>query len=170
MQNFVPSQGRKIVKTSLAFKRAMNEFNEKLHKTGKNLLNPKCYCSLKVDQETLDQHKSSNMLDKNCNIPLDNLENPPPGPSLLKKFNKSSFSYDDFFEILSTCRYAPVVGLDGIPYKVYKKCSKIRKFIFKIFQACVKDVKFPFNGSVLKRYTFPKLEVHLRTNSQTFVQ
>ena len=74
---------------------------------------------------------------------MDNLENPPPGPSLLKKFNKSSFSYDDFFEILSTCRYAPVVGLDGIPYKVYKKCSKIRKFIFKIFQACVKRCEIP---------------------------
>ena len=57
------------------------------------IYDPKCYCSLNVDQETLDQHKSSNLVDKNYDIPLGNLEDLPPEPSLLKKFNKSSFSY-----------------------------------------------------------------------------
>ena len=78
------------------------------------------------------------MVDKNYDIPLGNLEDLPPEPSLLKKFNKSSFSYNDFFEILLTRRDASAPGLNGIPYKVYKKCSKISKFLVNIFQAYFK--------------------------------
>ena len=72
-------------------KRAKNRFNINPYKAGKNLLDPKCYCSLMIEQETLDQHKSSNLIDNNCDIPLGNLEVLPPEPPLLKKFNKSCF-------------------------------------------------------------------------------
>ena len=131
-------KAEKARKRRWLIKRAKNEFHVNPYKAGKNLLDPKCYCSLNVDQETLDQHKSSNLVDKNYDIPLGNLEDLPPEPSLLKKFNKSSFSYNDFFEILLTRRNASAPGLNDIPYKVYKKCSKISKFLFKIFQACFK--------------------------------
>ena len=43
-------------------KRAKNKLNVNSHKAGKNLLDAKCYRSLNVDQETLDQHKSSNFV------------------------------------------------------------------------------------------------------------
>ena len=78
-------------------KKAKTEFEVNPYKAGKNLLDPNCYCSLKVDQGTLDQHKSFNLSDKNYDIPLGNLEGLPLEPPLLKKFNKSSFSYNDFF-------------------------------------------------------------------------
>ena len=74
---------------------------------------------------------------------LGNLDDLPPKPSLLKKFNKSSFSYKDFLEILLTCRNASAPGLNGIPYKVYKKCSKRSKFLFKIFEACFERCEIP---------------------------
>ena len=51
-------------------KRANNEFNANSYKAGKNLLDPKRYCSLKVDQETLDQRKSSNLIHNSYNIPV----------------------------------------------------------------------------------------------------
>ena len=51
-------------------KRAKNEFHVNPYKAGKNLLDPKCYCSLNVDPETLDQDKSSNLVDKNYDIHL----------------------------------------------------------------------------------------------------
>ena len=82
------------------------------------------------------------MVDEDYDIPLCNLEGLPPEPSLLKTFNKSSFSYD-FFEILLTRRNASAPSLNGISYKVYKKCFKISKFIFKIFQACFKRREIP---------------------------
>ena len=79
-------------------KSAKNECNVNPYKAGKNLFDPKCYCSLNVDQENLDQHKSANLFGKNYDIPLGNLEGLPPEPFLLRKFNKSSVSYDNFFD------------------------------------------------------------------------
>ena len=136
-------KAEKARKCCWLIKRAKNKFNVNPYKAGKNLLDPKCYCGLNVDQETLDQHKSSNLVDKNYDIPLGNLEDLPPEPSLLKKFNKSSFSYNDFFEILLARRNASAPGLNGIPYKVYKKCSKRSKFLFKIFEACFERCEIP---------------------------
>ena len=131
----VSSQGRKDKQHCWLIKKPKNKFKVNPYKAGKTLLDPICYCSLKVDQETLDQHKSFNIFDKNYDIPLGNLEGLPPEPPLLKKFNKSSFSYDDFFAIMATGRSASAPGLNDIPYKVYKKCPKTSKFLFKIFQA-----------------------------------
>ena len=97
------------------------------------------------------------MVDKNYNIPLGNLEGLPPKPSLLKKFSKSSFSYNDFFEILLTHRYASAPGLNGISYKVYIKCSKISKFLFKIFQACFKRCEIPIQWRSAQEIHIPKV-------------
>ena len=72
-------------------KRAKNEFNANPYKAGKNLLDPKCYCSLKVDQETFDQHKSSNLIGNNYDILQGNLEGLPPEPPLLKNLIKAVF-------------------------------------------------------------------------------
>ena len=62
--------GEKTRKCRWLIKRAKNEFNVNPYKAGKNLLDPKCYCSLKVDQETLDQRKSSNLIHNSYNIPV----------------------------------------------------------------------------------------------------
>ena len=74
-------KAEKTRKRGWLIKRAKNEFNVNPYKAGKNL-DPKCYCSLKVDQETLDQYKS-NIMDNNYHIPFGNLEGLPPGPRLL---------------------------------------------------------------------------------------
>ena len=139
----IPSlrKAEKTRKCCWLLKKAKNEFNANPYKA--NPLYPKCYCSLKVDQETLDQHKSSNLIENNYDIPLGNLEGLPPEPLLVKKFNISCFSFDDFFEILSLRRNASAPGLNGIPYKVYQKCPKISKFIFKISQTCFKRCEIP---------------------------
>ena len=97
------------------------------------------------------------MVDKNYDSPLGNLEDLPPEPSLLKKFSKSSFSYHDFLEILLTRRNASAPGLNGIPYKVYKKCSKISKFLFKIFQACFKRCEISIQWRSAQEIHIPKV-------------
>ena len=40
------------------------------YNAGKALLDPKCYVNLKVEQEDLDQHKSSSLTDINYDLPL----------------------------------------------------------------------------------------------------
>ena len=73
-------------------KKAKNEFKVKPYKAGRNLLDPKCDCSQKVDKKTLDQHKPFNLFDTNYDSSLGNLEGLPPEPPFLKKFKKRSFS------------------------------------------------------------------------------
>ena len=149
--------GEKTRKCRWLIKRAKNEFNVNPYKAGKNLLDPKCCCRLEVEQKTLDQHKSSNLIDNNYDIPLGNLEDLPPEPLLLKKFDKSYFSFDDFLQILSSRRNASAPGLNGIPYKVYKKCPKISKFLFKIFQTCFKRCEIPIQWRSAQEIYIPKV-------------
>ena len=137
----VSLQGRKEIQSRWLIKKAKNEFKANPYKASKNLLDPRCYCSLKVAQETLDQYKSFNLFDKNYDTPLGNLEGLPLEPPLLKEFNKSSFSYDDFFAILATHRNASAPGLNGIPYKVNKKCPKPANFFSIFFMLVSKGAK-----------------------------
>ena len=62
-----------------------------------------------------------------------------------------------FFEISSTRRNASAPGLNGIPYKVYKKCSKINKFLFNIFQACFKRREIPIQWQSAHEIYIPKV-------------
>ena len=74
MLTSVSLQGRKDSKGYWLIKKAKSEFKVNPYIVAKNVLDPKCYCSLKVDQETLDQHKSFILLGNTYNIRLDDLE------------------------------------------------------------------------------------------------
>ena len=77
------------------------------------------------------------IVDINYDVPLAGLEGLPDKPPLEKSYPTNCFSFEDFFQILSTRRNASAPGLNGIPYKFYKKCPKINKFLFKIFLSCM---------------------------------
>ena len=75
----------------------------------------------------------------------------------MKKFNKSYFSYDDFLEILSSRRNVSAPSLNGIPCKVYKKCPRISKFLFKMFQACFKRCEILIEWRSAQEIYIPKV-------------
>ena len=58
-------------------------------------------------------------------------------------FKKGCFSYDDFLNLLSSRRNASAPGLNGIPCKLYKKCSKLSKFIFQLLQCAFSKCEIP---------------------------
>ena len=138
-------------------KKARNDFKANPYNAGKTLLDPKCYVNLKVEQADLDQHKSSSLIDINYNIALADLEGLPDKPPLLKPFPTNCFSFEDFFQILSTRRNASAPGLNGIPYKVYKKCPKINKFLFKFFLSCMNKGIIPLQWQSAKEIYIPKV-------------
>ena len=94
------------------------------------------------------------MLGKNYDIPLSDLEGLPSELSLLKKMIKVIFLMT-FVEISLPNASAPV--LNGILFKVYKKCSKIANFFFKIFQACSKRYEIPIQWPSAQEIYFPKV-------------
>ena len=145
-----------------------NDFKANPYNAGKTLLDPKCYVNLKVEQADLDQHKSSSLIDINYNIPLADLEGLPDKPPLLKPFPTNCFSFEDFFQILSTRRNASAPGLNGIPYKVYKKCPKINKFLFKFFLSCMNKGVIPLQWQSAKEIYIPKVNPPAAHNISDF--
>ena len=74
----------------------------------------------------MDQYNPSCLNDKPYHIPTDELEGFPPQPQVIKMFKKGCSSYNDFLNLLSSRRNASGPGFNGIPYKVYKTCSKFQ--------------------------------------------
>ena len=140
-------------------KKGENDLKSNLYNAGKTLLDPKCVVNLKVEQEDLDQHKSSSPIDINYNVPLADLEGLPDKPPLQKSFLTNCFSFDDFFQILSTWRNASGPGLNVIPYKVYKKCPKINKLLSEIFLSFMNTYEYGHNTTPMaerQRNIYPK--------------
>ena len=124
--------------------------------------------NLKAQQEDLDQHKSSSLIGINYNIPLVDLEGLPDKPSFLKPFPTNCFSFEDFLQIQSTRWNASAPGLNGIPYKIYKNCPKINKFLFKFFLPCMNKGIIPLQGWSAKEIYIPKVNPQTAHNISDF--
>ena len=133
-------------------------------------LTQKRYVNFKVEQADLDQRKSSSLVDINYNIALANLECFPDKPPLLKPFPTNCFSFEDFLQILSTWKNASDPGVNGIPYKVDKKCPKINKFLFKFFLSCVNKGIIPLQWGNAKEIYIPKVNPPTGHNISHFAQ
>ena len=138
------------------FKRGQLAFKANPYKAGKSLLDPKCKATLHVNKETLDHHKSSTVYDQFYDIPLEDLEGLPPTPSITKPFSLNTFKYEEFYRIVSTRRNASAPGLNGIPYKVYKKCTNICAYLFNVFKCCFKNCVVPIQWCCAKEVYIPK--------------
>ena len=137
-------------------KKAKNDFKSNPYNAGKTLLHP-----------DLDQHKSSFLIDINYDVPLADL-GLPDKPPLQKSFPTNYFSFEQFFQILSTRRNASAPGLNGIPYKVYKKCPKINKFLFKIFLSCMNKGIIPLQWRSAKEIYISKVKPPTAHNISDF--
>ena len=131
---------------------AKNDFKSNPYNAGKTLLDPECYVNIEVELEDLDQHKSSSLTDINYDVPLANLEGLPDklqksSKTLQKSFPTNCFSFEDFFQILSTRRNAK-----------YKICPKINKFLFKIFLSCMNKGIIPLQWRSAKEIYIPKVK------------
>ena len=91
------------------FKKGQAAFRANPYAAGKALLDPKCKATLRVDQRSLDEHKSSAVQDKLYDD-LSNLDGLPPSPSCSKPFPSSSLKYKDFLTLLATRRNASFPG------------------------------------------------------------
>ena len=155
-------------KKSWKFKKAQAAFKCNPYRAGKSLLDPKCSTTLKVEQSVLDSHKSSSVSDKFFDIPLRALEGLTESPSISKPFSLVALKYDDFVSILNTRRNASAPGYNVIPYKVYKKCTKINSFLFNVFKSCVKNCVIPMQWRYAKEIYIPKSKSPSESNIKDF--
>ena len=123
---------------------------------------------LTVDKLTLDKYKSASVEDKFYDVPLHPVEGLPSSPNLKVPFSSKSLSFDEFSAILATRRNAKCPGLNAIPYKVYKQCTQIRKFLFNIFCSCLKDSVVPLQWRNAMEHYIPKTKPPCPSNIKDF--
>ena len=138
-------------------KQARVSFNKNPYEAGKKVLDPKCNISLSCSQESLDLHKARTLNDPYFGCPLPPLRGLPPAPDLKSDFVSSSFTREDFFNVIQSRRNGSSPGINKIPYKVYKKCPQISSFLFKIFQSVLKLSNVPIQWRVAAETYIPKI-------------
>ena len=89
------------------------------------------------------------MEDKFYDAPLNPLEVP---------FSSKSLSFDEFSTILPSRRNASCPGLNAIPYKIYKRCRQICKFLFNIFCSFLKHSLLPLQWHYAMEHFIPKIK------------
>ena len=146
------------------FKKSQERFNENPYQAGKELLDSNSDAKLTVDQLTLDKFKSTSVEDKSYDVSLHPLEGLPSSPNLKVPFSSKSLSFDEFSAILATRRNASCPGLNAIPYKVYKQCTQIRKFLFNIFYSCLNYSVVLLQWSYAMEHYIPKTQPSCPSN------
>ena len=155
LRNF--RRGEKNRKKRWKVKQAYKFFSKNPYEAGKRVLDPKCETKLNCSKSSLDQFKSDNLSDPLYKVPLPQLEGLPPAPECNSLFNNSSLKIEDLVSLLNTRRNGSSPGINGIPYKVYKKCPKIMSFLFKIFKSCVKLSLVPIQWRIASEVYIPKV-------------
>ena len=139
-------------------KRVREQFRLNPWKTGKLILRPVSRVSLSAPSVELDNHLSHLNSDPNHLVPLPPLEGLPEDPDVVLPFDPSRFKFNDFTKLLVSRRNSSRPGPNGIPYKVYKKCDMIARYIFSIFGKCLSKGIVP----IMWRHAFisfiPKVE------------
>ena len=155
LRNF--RRGEKNRKKRWKVKHAYQSFLKNPYDAGKMVLDPKCDVKLNCDKSFLDQFKFKNLSDPLRNFPLPQLDGLPPVPECNSPFDNSNLKIEDFVSLLNSRRNGSSPGLNGIPYKVYKKCPKIMSFLFKIFKSCTKLSYVPIQWRVASEVYVPKV-------------
>ena len=161
-------RGERNRKRRWKLKSASRAFFKNPYQAGKDVLDPKSNVNLETDKDSLDKHKSSSVADPLRNFPLPPLEGLPPAPLIESAFISSGFKRDVFSRVLSTRRNASAPGVNMIPYKVYKKCTQIASFLFKIFTSCLRHAVVPIQWRIASEVYIPKSNPPSPSNIKDF--
>ena len=145
-----------FVKKRWKIRHSSKAFNKIPYETDKNVLDPKCEVKLKCNKIALDKFESNTLADPFYQQPLPPLKGLPSSPVPNFNFNSSNLKSNDFLTILRSKRSASSPGINMITYKVYKKCPKIRSYLFKIFQPCIKCSTVPIQWRLASEVFIPK--------------
>ena len=113
--------------------RARRRFLQDPYKASKELLSPKDKTPLVVDKSVMDDYIRDVASDTLRDVDLGTLEGLPQ-VVFSKQFDTSKFRLSQLNGIIRKTRNSSAPGPNKIPYKVYKKCPKITRFLFDIMR------------------------------------
>ena len=149
-------RGESSRKKRWKIKQANQAFLKNPFDAGKKVLDPICNKVLQCSSSQLDLFKTKNLFDQSKDIPLTSLSGLPEPPILKSNFKCSNFKLENFYATINSRRNASSPGINMIPYKVYKKCTRIASFLFKIFQSVLKTNSIPIQWRIASEVYIPK--------------
>ena len=138
------------------FKAAAKAFRRDPFQAGKDVLDPRKSGFLRVSKEELDKHKNLSVSDPYRSDPLPPLEGLPDPPHIRHKFSGGFVSRDDFNNYVHKRSNSSAPGINMVPYKVYKACDDLSRYLYYILLSCFRSKHVPINWRIAKEIYIPK--------------
>ena len=154
---------RKLRKAENHFKRISAKrslekaFKKNPYKCGKDILSPPSTTYLKISNKKLDEYLSESVSDNSRNIELGDLTDLPEPPFIKHKFKNSILNDKTFYNVLSRRSNSSTPGPNAIPYKVYKKCQHLSRFLLLLIKGFFKKGVVPLQWRIAKTVFIPKV-------------
>ena len=124
----------------------------------KEVLSPKVFSQPTVSQAQLDIHVSSICRDEQREVPLGDLPGLPAFSGATSSFDNKPLNRNVLNLIVKRKRNASKPGVNGIPYKVYKKCPQILNYLFRIMKHVKSSGEVPLKWRIAEGIFIPKVE------------
>ena len=151
-------------------KQVQRRFFQDPFKAAKEVLSPKVKSEPKVPKSVLNKYIQKVRQDPERTIPLGELEGLPDIDANMASFNSDKFKTSDLYQVVKKKRNASQPGPNQIPYKVYKKCPKLRNYLFRIMLKAAKDKLIPLNWRVSDGIMIPKVQIPRQSNLADYRQ
>ena len=124
----------------------------------REVLTPKVLSQPTVSHSVLDHHLKSLSRDDRRDVPLGELPGLPEFPRALTTFDEKPLQYRFLGMVVKKKRNASRPGVNGIPYKVYKKCPYILNALFRIMERVKQSGKVPLKWRIAEGIFIPKVD------------
>ena len=134
------------------------DFYNDPYRTCKKVLSDDKSVPLKVDSPTINKYVQEVASDPLKDVDLGPLPGLPDAPLPTAAFDEGKFKFSDFKYILRKTRNASRPGHNQIPYKVYKKCPELAKYLFGLFLSVLKSRSTPLQWRISDGIFLPKVK------------
>ena len=145
-------------------------FYNDLYRTCKEVLSENKSVPLKVDSTTINQYVKEVASDPLKGVDLGPLPGLPDAPIPSTAFDEGKFKFSDFKHILRKTRNGSRPGHNQIPYKVYKKCPELAKYLFGLFISVLKSRTTPLQWRISDGIFLPKVKKPNQNNISDYRQ
>ncbi|XP_072047083.1 uncharacterized protein [Amphiura filiformis] len=113
---------------------------------------------LSVPQEELEDHLKETYSDQQRQVPMPNIAGlvKPTQPGV--QFELAQPKLAEVEKFVNKARSASAPGPNGVPYKVYKKCGELRKFLWRLLRVVWRQDVVPLSWSTAEGVYIPKEE------------
>jgi len=133
-------------------------FYQNPFKAAKEMLAPRVNTQLNVPKITLDAYVRDVASDPLRDVELGELPGLPEVPESVGSLSNKAFSFMHFMRVLKKKKSASQPGPNKIPYRVYKSCPQLARFLHRILNEVFRGERIPLCWRVNDGIMIPKVD------------